>query len=90
MDGRCTTCRWWGPLANDAAPNDGRLPSGWRSCTLTRYDERRGLPSHDGLARAIVDCGEWGAVETIVVTAPDFGCVQWETADAATVDQAVT
>ena len=65
MTGRCATCRWW---------NDSWGEGMARWCTLTRVT--RGWEDKEfawSLAHASAHYDE-----CVLVTAPDFGCVQWE------------
>jgi hypothetical protein len=64
---RCDGCRWWAP------PGD---PQHWGTCGLIAsthgaapvHPEARAIPYPDG----------WSGEPAILVTAADFGCVQFE------------
>lgn len=70
---RCKTCRWWEPSDHKATPQ------GYRECRLTlTSNNRHEYPQT--LAFSLDD--EYYAA--LLVTAPDFGCVQWEQKEDAT------
>ncbi len=71
---KCVTCRMWerfppSPIGED---DEGR-------CWLLTHDERRNGPEKRPQPKAYFD-GRMspGAVEFVVTTEEDFGCVQWE------------
>jgi hypothetical protein len=67
MDGRCATCKWW--LEQEFA-----AVNSWRICDLTvlRGGDAPKYPESRAYAEDAESYRAW------LVTAPDFGCVQWE------------
>lgn len=68
--GLCKDCKWW---------ERRRSSTEWRACVLTRtHDYTEDHP--DSLATALVTTDGWDATATnaALVTAPEFGCVQFE------------
>lgn len=67
---RCSTCRWWQTSGDDRnwlPRSDGR-----GHCMIA--DGMQGRPVESS-SLAYADDGDYFAV---LVTAPDFGCVQWK------------
>lgn len=75
-DQRCRTCRWW--------VEDEDALDGWRLCVLMesfRRDPFSETEMRYPKSRACAvpkDGGEYASVPTTVMTAPDFGCIQYE------------
>ncbi len=61
---RCKTCQWW--EAGRDYPQKG-----WGGCRLSETES--GASRQEGMHVSTAD-GYYG----ILLTAPDFGCVQWE------------
>lgn len=72
MDGRCKTCKWWDDSRNTEYDSNVRDqdPDGYEA-----WGECRLMSGYHKHARVVSFA--WGDAPT-VVTAPDFGCVQWE------------
>ncbi len=76
MEERCATCRHWHHdkwtlrLATNWFPDDGMRFSGWGECQLARPHEPH--PTTKAIAF------DHERYEANLLTAPDFGCVQWE------------
>jgi hypothetical protein len=80
---RCRDCRWWGQ-DHEAL---GTMPGGYRTepmlegesgvCLLT---ETKVLDPEHPDSRAVVWEGD--SYTGVLVTAADFGCIQWESDDA--------
>ncbi len=69
---RCKHCTWWVPIA---APYYSDLPLADRGmCLKTEVSGSRGPNDPASKAFAQDGSGYWAWL----VTAPDFGCVQWE------------
>lgn len=70
MDGRCKTCKWWYRLLDSESTGTCEL-AGW----VSGYpDGHKDHPESKAWA-----AGEsYEEIEAWLVTAPDFGCVQWE------------
>ncbi len=66
--GYCRECRWW---QVDEAITD--IPAGWRVCQKTESEEDEPIMETRAMALAPHD-RNWA----ILVTAPDFGCLQFE------------
>lgn len=74
----CASCRWWGliePNRDWGADWVEEDIDGKRMCALTRV--YRGETFHPTKAEA---AGGWTG-ESVLYTAPDFGCNQWERKD---------
>jgi hypothetical protein len=77
MIGRCATCRHWGER-NDWSFGDWENRAEERICSLTETYRSGVLVDgelvHDEARLAVAVGGE----ACVLVTKPDFGCVQWE------------
>lgn len=72
--GCCRDCRWWGEKDNDLLwAGDIRHPTDRHHCMLTYWDGQR--PDWSHTKAYAVDGDNFLA---ILLTAPDFGCVQFE------------
>jgi hypothetical protein len=81
--GRCRDCRWWeqDEISPDyQAADDIALvqePASWGLCALTM--SQRDMPVHDQ-SKAFAAQGDYESAErpAALVTAPEFGCVQFQ------------
>ena len=69
MTGRCASCRWW----DEPEPGE-RLSFCGRIADYPNRD--------DDLDLAVIAAGD--SCAAVLLTAPDFGCVQWAAREAAT------
>lgn len=74
MMGACRDCRWWATDKGWAPGNDTTTVAvrGWHPCRL--METRSGGVVQDGARAAAWECCNYGGE---VMTAPDFGCVQF-------------
>jgi hypothetical protein len=62
--GPCLECRWW--VEPQAVHEPEKLQPGWRDCGKARESDAK------------MDTQGWDCDGGAVMTAPYFGCVQWE------------
>lgn len=68
--GLCKDCKWWERRQSSTK---------WRPCALTRT--RRSEEDHpESLAQAVSSTDGWDATyeNAVLVTGPEFGCIQFE------------
>lgn len=69
---RCRDCKWWSPEDY----HDDRRPEGWGECGLATT--KSGYREQPQALMMACDPDEY---EAGLLTAPDFGCVQFESRD---------
>lgn len=70
----CATCRWWGTVEiHSHEPS----PKTWKACAQTH--SVYGKPARLEQGRSIAQ--DYESYEAILMTAPDFGCNQWQARD---------
>lgn len=77
LPGRCRDCQWWGDDERRYFDGDDRYSDGYRVCRLADSDGVR--PCNEQTKAYAIDAESFIGN---LLTAPDFGCVQFEARDA--------
>jgi hypothetical protein len=75
----CETCKWWAESTHDERMREGQCSADTeKPGDVPWYRSNR----HGGGGVRFQLHGSWSDADGILVTKPDFGCVEWEQKEA--------